>query len=422
MQFKVGILAAVAAAILFAALIFPTRGVNPFSAKATLIAFFPEVAGLRASAPVWLTGIEIGSVGSVRLIRDGIPSRVKVTLRIQRRFLPFLRSDSQAVIKSMGLLGDMYIELTPGTRAGEPITEGAVLTGIPPGKPQEELNQAIATAKELMQSLNRMVADISSGEGTLGQLIRDPELYADLREAVRSLRGITSVLNSEKGTAGRLLRDPKLYDEMVATFKGMNQVVEGIRRAEAELVTPETQQTITETVQTASRLVRKINEYEKQLSQIHFYLDFGADKYFEDIAAGYADLTIWTTPDRYFVAGVHSASRLYGNETNETTYIGQTAWRILNSPIFIRGGLMRSDSFLVGLDYRTPGCFFTLLDAYRLDLNPIQMDIRANWRILDHIELSVGAEDFLRVPYYKAGVAVNYRDDDFLNLLLQLFR
>jgi phospholipid/cholesterol/gamma-HCH transport system substrate-binding protein len=75
----------------------------------TLQAEFPNAGGLQDGAPIELAGVEIGRVISVTLTET---YNARITLRI----LPTvaLQEDSRAAIKSKGLIGERYVEISPG--------------------------------------------------------------------------------------------------------------------------------------------------------------------------------------------------------------------------------------------------------------------------------------------------------------------
>lgn len=75
----------------------------------TVQAEFPNVGGLQEGAGVELAGVKIGRVASVTLTET---YRARITLQI----LPTisLQEDSRAAIKSKGLIGERYIEISPG--------------------------------------------------------------------------------------------------------------------------------------------------------------------------------------------------------------------------------------------------------------------------------------------------------------------
>ncbi len=75
--------------------------------------FFPEAEGLSAGAAVRLDGVEVGRVERIALATansaDTSVPHIVVTLRIERRYQPFIRSDSRTTMATEGLLGDRYV-------------------------------------------------------------------------------------------------------------------------------------------------------------------------------------------------------------------------------------------------------------------------------------------------------------------------
>jgi phospholipid/cholesterol/gamma-HCH transport system substrate-binding protein len=422
MQLKVGALIAVAIVVTLLALIFPTKGVNFFSPKIKLVAFYPTVGGLRASSPVLFSGVEVGSVSSVEFVPGSNPPRLRVVLVLERKIQEYLRTDSRARIESLGLLGDMYVEVTAGSPGAARAENGSEIAGVPPEDTKGELTAIMAQAKALMSNLNQVSEDIAQGKGSLGLLVKDPALYRELESAVSQMREVVAGLNNGQGTAGKLLHDPVLYDEMVASVKEIRQVVNDLKDAERKLITPETREAITETVKTVSKVAKKFGDIEEKVDQIRFDFNFGLDKFVNTaVADGHADLLIWPNRTRYYQVGVNKISGIYGNEASTaTTFTGQLAWKIFQTPLYIRGGIIKSEFFVGGLDLRLGNDEFkVLLDTYRVELNPVQLDVRAGVVFLDFMELTAGAEDVLRRPFYKAGLTIHYQDDDLLNVVFK---
>jgi phospholipid/cholesterol/gamma-HCH transport system substrate-binding protein len=73
-----------------------------------VVADFSSVAGLKEGAGVEIAGVEVGRVASIS-ISD---YKARVLLRI-RKGIP-LQEDSIASIRTRGLIGDKYVNLTPG--------------------------------------------------------------------------------------------------------------------------------------------------------------------------------------------------------------------------------------------------------------------------------------------------------------------
>src|SRR3954453_163281 len=80
---------------------------------------FPEATTLAEQADVRISGVPVGKVQSKELSGN----YTSATLRIDPEYAPLPR-DVQAVLRQKTLLGETYVELTPGTRDGPKIADG----------------------------------------------------------------------------------------------------------------------------------------------------------------------------------------------------------------------------------------------------------------------------------------------------------
>src|SRR5918997_921771 len=85
---------------------------------------FSEATTLAEEADVRLAGVNIGKVKGKELTPKG--SRTLVELEIDERYAP-LPSDSRAILRQKTLLGETYVELSPGSNRAAAIPEGGAL-------------------------------------------------------------------------------------------------------------------------------------------------------------------------------------------------------------------------------------------------------------------------------------------------------
>ena len=78
------------------------------SDRYTVYASFTTVSGLKGKAQVTMSGVPVGDVKKIQL-KD---SRAEVTMSINKSVQ--LEEDSVASIKTMGIIGDKYISISPG--------------------------------------------------------------------------------------------------------------------------------------------------------------------------------------------------------------------------------------------------------------------------------------------------------------------
>jgi phospholipid/cholesterol/gamma-HCH transport system substrate-binding protein len=95
-------------------------------------ALFTRCNGLRVRSPVIIAGVEIGWVKKI-VLQD---YEAKVVMSIEPGVV--LQKDVIASIKTEGLIGEKYIELTPGA-AVETIPRGGLIRNTEPAMDLEEL-------------------------------------------------------------------------------------------------------------------------------------------------------------------------------------------------------------------------------------------------------------------------------------------
>src|SRR5579862_1149024 len=72
-------------------------------------AVFTDCSGLRPGSPVMIAGVEIGRIKSIRL--QDYEARVQMVINSNIA----LQKDVIASVKTKGLIGEKYIEITPGS-------------------------------------------------------------------------------------------------------------------------------------------------------------------------------------------------------------------------------------------------------------------------------------------------------------------
>jgi len=244
--------------VLFVALVIATFGLYLVAFKPTVMgkmvtfrAYFSETSGLKVGAPVWLGGVEVGSVEDVGFTDPKLASQgfkeIEVTVEIQQRFSDRVREDSIARIRTQGLLGEKIVTISPGTFNKPRIEPGGVI----PSEEGQDLEQAIATAGAgvdrtaaaavlALEELRQILVDIRKQRGILGKLIYSDEFYRDtidrvdrmIEEVRKELAALTKTVEQEirafRADASKVLNT--LNDEIDQTGNSVRQATAVLRR------------------------------------------------------------------------------------------------------------------------------------------------------------------------------------------------
>src|SRR3989442_14206368 len=132
-QTRVGLLVIVAIVILMVTALSLGQGQHFWERKVPYEIHLARTNGLQEGAQVSLSGVPVGSVTGLRFPSNLSASYIVIALSVASDVTPRIRTTTLASVRTFGLLGDRYVELTPGTPEAEPIEAGGLLPSIDPG-------------------------------------------------------------------------------------------------------------------------------------------------------------------------------------------------------------------------------------------------------------------------------------------------
>src|SRR3954467_687358 len=235
-QLKVGALILVALLILgFAALKLGQAG-NLFGKRYQLISFVGNASGLRVGGPVTVAGQLAGAIKEINFLPpDADTTRnLQLVLEVNYSLRDQVRQDSRAKIKTLGLLGDKVYDISVGTPRHRTLVNGDTLIVVPALDYEAVVVQAgnaITQVVDLTRDLKKVVTGINSGQGTLGQLVTNRQLYDQLNSTLTGTSRLMARLENPRGTIGRLLDEPSLYNSLNRTVASADTVISQISRS-----------------------------------------------------------------------------------------------------------------------------------------------------------------------------------------------
>lgn len=268
-QLKVGLMILVALAILTIAVFKLGEAANLFSKRYRLVALLPSANGLRVGGSVTVAGQLAGTVSRIDFLPpDGDTTRnLRVEVEIDQALREQVREDSRARLRTLGLLGDKILDISPGTpryavlppndtlqveaaldyetvllQASGAVTDMVSLThdlrGITGGLARGEGTVGqLLTNRSLYDALNgtlartnALVARLQSPDGSLGKLLDDPALYQNLNGMISSVDTLVRQMRAQNGTLGKLLTDDSLYTHLVGITSGADSLVRQLTR------------------------------------------------------------------------------------------------------------------------------------------------------------------------------------------------
>ncbi|HNP34166.1 MAG TPA: MlaD family protein [Flavobacterium sp.] len=174
---------------------------NLFNPVFTLKANFKNVSGLQVGNSIRFSGINVGTVDKIIISND---STVKVEMLIKEEVQKFIKTDSRASIGSEGIIGDKVVVISQGNQLDKIVKPGQFIATVEPIETDDimrSLKATIDNAALASKDVAGIVSKINNGQGTLGRLIQDKKLAANIDQTIVNMKSSTQKLDENMEAA-----------------------------------------------------------------------------------------------------------------------------------------------------------------------------------------------------------------------------
>lgn len=234
-QLKVGAMILAALLILGVAVYKVGKTNNMFGSRFRLIAFVPNASGIVPGGSVLVAGQLAGTVKDIQFLPVDYDTtrNLRLVLSVDKDLEPQVRRDSKANIRTLGLLGDKVVDITVGTPRYPALADGDTITVTPSLDYDQVLAQASSAVGDMValtHDMRTITGGIVRGEGTVGQLVTNRQLYDQLNGTLSRANTMLARLQNPNGTVGRMLDDPTLYNRLTDVIASTDSLVVAVNR------------------------------------------------------------------------------------------------------------------------------------------------------------------------------------------------
>ena len=201
LELKVGLFIGLGIFLMFL-IVFSISDVSMMKKGYMVQVVFDYVNGITKNSPVRLAGVHVGEVREITIYRDETSGMTKVRLDAWIDENAKIEKDSVARINTLGLLGQQYLEISPGIEKTFLVPNDQIV-----GKNPANIGLGIEKMNGFMNSATEIMEDIRKGQGSLGKFMTDDAVYDDLEIILNRLR-------DGEGTIGKLLVEEDVYDNV----------------------------------------------------------------------------------------------------------------------------------------------------------------------------------------------------------------
>lgn len=171
---KVGLLA-LAATILIVTFAYMMGLVSPFSNTHSLNVMYNYAGGIEEGSPVRVMGIKVGKVRKI-IFEPGYKSaqgeevKLRMEITIDKKAWSTLRKDSKFFINLAGVIGEKFLEISPGSTESEEFNDGDYVRGEDPPRVDQLISQSYGLAGKIIELVEKNEGSVSNIIGQIDRL------------------------------------------------------------------------------------------------------------------------------------------------------------------------------------------------------------------------------------------------------------
>jgi phospholipid/cholesterol/gamma-HCH transport system substrate-binding protein len=381
-----------------------------------------DATGLLTKTKIKMAGLDVGKISNVELVG----TQARLTLEVSSEIT--LHKDAKIYVRSIGFLGDKYIELNPGSENTEILAEGGMIEqGVTGGGIEEltaktsevmdNIKEVTALLKQALKGsdeeddsrIDRILDNMENFTAGLSSIEKYGELADRLNEIAVNVADMTNKIKKGEGTLGKLLNDSETIDKVNSTLSAVNKLVTK-----------------------ADRMALLFDAHGGALTRT------GGSK-------GYFSLTFQPSYDKYYILGINSGPRYRSKATRKVTTVNPdsagssttTTLEVEEDPnsIFVNAQFGKRFSNFVariglfetsvgaGVDYYMNQDRVKLYtEAYRFGggggTNAPQLNVGLEYHFYKPFYVWTGGDDLIsKYKNYFIGVGLRFSDNDLKTLV-----
>jgi phospholipid/cholesterol/gamma-HCH transport system substrate-binding protein len=191
---------------------------NPFRRSLDLYVTYNFAGGIEVGSPVRVAGIKVGRVEKIDFFTtdahapgsanpNEVVTPLKLKISVSKEASEGVRHDSKFYINIAGIIGERYVEITPGTVSSPKLEAGEITRGIDPPRIDQLISQSFDLAGKIKQVIEENEGDITKSikllyelssniNKTIAQIDHSKMFKTDIATLINNLIEITKDVKS----------------------------------------------------------------------------------------------------------------------------------------------------------------------------------------------------------------------------------
>jgi len=190
--------------------------INPFSSRQQLYVMYNFAGGIEVGSPVRVMGIKVGKVTNIDFTpeyrhTDGEEVKLRITIELDKSAWPAIRKDSKFFINMAGVIGEKFLEISPGSLNETTITPGSYVRGEDPPRIDQLISQSYGLAGKVIELLDKnertvvnVISQLDSLLNNFNKTLTQLDKVSKNKDVAKLLENTIQITNDVAYFTGRL--------------------------------------------------------------------------------------------------------------------------------------------------------------------------------------------------------------------------
>ncbi|NBY19915.1 MCE family protein [bacterium] len=211
--------------------------IGPLQSHSRFYVLYNFAGGIEIGSPVRVAGVKVGKVSTIEFLPEVSQSAetsqertsLKLTIDVSTKALPSVRQDSRFYVNMAGIIGEKYIEISPGTSSAPILTNGSTVRGVDPPRIDQLLSQGYGVFGRIMDFMDANEKTLTEFLTGMQELISDANTLLKGRERKKlvTLLDNLNAVTSDIHEFSLRLKNPetqKFYEQVFDLVERAHQI------------------------------------------------------------------------------------------------------------------------------------------------------------------------------------------------------
>lgn len=208
--------------------------VGPLNPQVRYSVLYAFAGGVEVGSPVRVSGVKVGKVEKIEFLPSDqtlteTQATLRVTIGISKAASEVVRDDSRFYVNMAGIIGERYVEISPGTFGAKVLNAGSTVRGVDPPRIDQLLSQGYGVFGRVQEFMDANEKTITDFLKQMNHFMTDANKLlkgSDKQQFLNLIQNMNDLAIDAKGLTKRLheARTEEFFDQLMELVRRAHEI------------------------------------------------------------------------------------------------------------------------------------------------------------------------------------------------------